>query len=377
MSPEPKTSFNTSIRVPTLSENFRPFSQTFVDVQDPCTTARITSPTLTAEIRANRIANCTALARAKGLSYDFAGATPTTDDDYIPIYTSTTSGVNGGNIDLVPEEAESFTFSTVLQPRFIPNLSLVLDYYEIEITNVIAAVGAATVAANCVDGPTLNAQACSTIFRNTTPVTNPASAQDRSEAFKVGDSVTGIGFIQGSLNYAKRTVRGLDFIGRYTFDTEEMLGRNFGRFDYSINGSWLIEQKQFNNSQNPNDFTEYASTLQTGGSFPRVRFTSTLAWEPTQDLRISWIADWQTSQDIIQYRDFIANADSRPVDYIRTGNFIRNDFLVRYNVNDDVTLRAGVTNIFDAEQAPYLGTTLYSNFDPFGRRFNIGLNFRL
>ncbi len=372
-----KTSFNTSIRVPTLSENFRPFSQTFVDVQDPCTTARITSPTLTAEIRANRIANCTALARAKGLSYDFAGATPTTDDDYIPVYTSTTSGVNGGNIDLVPEEAESFTFSTVLQPRFIPNLSLVLDYYEIEITNVIAAVGAATVAANCVDGPTLNAQACSTIFRNTTPVTNPASAQDRSEAFKVGDSVTGIGFIQGSLNYAKRTVRGLDFIGRYTFDTEEMLGRNFGRFDYSINGSWLIEQKQFNNSQNPNDFTEYASTLQTGGSFPRVRFTSTLAWEPTQDLRISWIADWQTSQDIIQYRAFIANADSRPVDYIRTGNFIRNDFLVRYNVNDDVTLRAGVTNIFDAEQAPYLGTTLYSNFDPFGRRFNIGLNFRL
>ncbi len=94
-------------------------------------------------------------------------------------------------------------------------------------------------------------------------------------------------------------------------------------------------------------------------------------------MRISWIADWQTSQDIIQYRDFIANADSRPVDYIRTGNFIRNDFLVRYNVNDDVTLRAGVTNIFDAEQAPYLGTTLYSNFDPFGRRFNIGLNFRL
>ncbi|MFN3494439.1 MAG: redoxin family protein, partial [Hydrogenophaga sp.] len=29
-----------------------------------------------------------------------------------------------------------------------------------------------------------------------------------------------------------------------------------------------------------------------------------------------------------------------------------------------------------SEQAPYLGTTLYSNFDPYGRRFFIGLNYK-
>jgi outer membrane receptor protein involved in Fe transport len=45
-------------------------------------------------------------------------------------------------------------------------------------------------------------------------------------------------------------------------------------------------------------------------------------------------------------------------------------------VRDDVTLTAGVTNIFDAEQAEWLGGTLYSNFDPYGRRFNVGINFR-
>ncbi|MNN80572.1 TonB dependent receptor [compost metagenome] len=59
-----------------------------------------------------------------------------------------------------------------------------------------------------------------------------------------------------------------------------------------------------------------------------------------------------------------------------TGNFARHDFTVRWNVRDDLTLRAGVVNAFDAEQPDYLGTTLYSNFDPYGRRFFVGMNFR-
>lgn len=88
--------------------------------------------------------------------------------------------------------------------------------------------------------------------------------------------------------------------------------------------------------------------------------------------------DWQTAQNIIFMRDFVAggNTDSRPTDKLDTGNFARNDFSVRYSVNDEVTVRAGVTNIFNKEQNPWLGDALYSNFDPYGRRFYLGLNFR-
>ena len=74
--------------------------------------------------------------------------------------------MTGGNPFLTPEESKSFTFSTVLQPRFIPNFSLVLDYYEIEITQVIAFISAQTAANNCVSGPGLNSAACAVIFRN-------------------------------------------------------------------------------------------------------------------------------------------------------------------------------------------------------------------
>jgi outer membrane receptor protein involved in Fe transport len=370
-----KTSFNTSVRVPSLAENFRPYAQTFANgFSDPCDTRNINAAGLAADIKANRIANCTALAAAKGLSYDFAGTTADANDDYNPLYSSGVAGVNGGNPFLQPEESESFTFSTVLRPRFIPDFSLVLDYYEIEITNVIAAVTAPTAAATCVNGPTLNAAACSTIFRRVAAAAG-TTAQLRSEAFKVG-APTGDpigGFIQGSVNYAKRTVRGMDFTVNYSLDASERLGLDIGRFNYSLNGSWLIEQKDFTDISNAAAFSEFSSTLY----YPRVRMTSRLSWQPTEALAITWTADWQTSQDVSQYRNFIANADSQPVEYLRTGNFVRNDLAVRYDVTDDVTLRAGVTNIFDAEQAPWLGTTVYSNFDPYGRRFNIGLNYKI
>ena len=364
-----KTSFNTSFRAPNLSENFAPFSPSFANFAftDPCSTANINSPG-NASVRANRIANCTTLAAQRGLTFDFAGATPTTADDFdpTPLGSGSVQGSSGGNPFLQPEESESFTFSAAIQPRMFPNLSVVLDYYEIEITNVIAAVSAITAANNCVDGPSLNQAACATIFRN-----NP------NLAFAIGAPVGDpIGAdLQGSINYATRTTRGLDFTGRYRLDLDESFGLNLGRLDYRISGTWLIEQKNFNNAQNPNDFTGLDSSI----FYPRVRLTSSLTYSPTDRFSVNWTMDWQTSQDnasgIRAYAQ-TGNPDARVWSDIRTGDFARHDFTVRYAVNDQVTLRGGVVNAFDAEQPRYLGSTLTSNFDPYGTRFFFGINYR-
>ncbi len=357
-----KTSFNSSVRVPDLAENFAPFSQTFLNnITDPCATLVIAAQE--ADIRENRIANCTALAAEQGLTFDFAGATATNADDYNPTYTSGVAGVLGGNPFLQPEESDSFTFSTVIEPRFFPNFSLVLDYYEIQIDNVIASVSAQTAANNCVSGDSLNAAACATIFRNNPDIPFGIGAP-------VGDPIGG--FIEGSVNYAKLETRGLDFTARYRLDLEEVTGRNWGRLDYSLGGLWLIEQKEFLNADDPTDATELSSSLY----YPRVRFTSSLTWEPNDVWSVNWTADWQTAQDSVRIRDALVNNDQRPYDEFATGDFTRHDFTVRWNVRDDLSLRAGVVNAFDAEQATYLGTTLYSNFDPYGRRFFIGLNYR-
>ena len=360
-----KTSFNTSIRVPNLAENFNPFSQTFFNaVNDPCATQNIINQTNT-QIRANRVANCTTLAQQQGRTFDFAGATPTNVDDFNPVYASGVAGVFGGNRFLQPEESESFTFSTVLEPRFIPNFTLILDYYEIQIDNVIASVSAQTAVNNCVNGSSLNSAACATIFRR-----DPTPGREFYIGGPVGDPVGG--FIQGSINYAALTTRGLDFTARYSYDFEEMMGRNWGRLNYSIGGLWLIEQEQFLNSTDPTDGTEISGDL----FYPRVRFTSSLTYSPNDIWSVNWSMDWQTAQNSVYPRDFVNNADSRPSDTLNTGNFARHDFTVRWNARDDLSIRAGVVNAFDAEQARYLGGALSSNFDPYGTRFFIGFNYR-
>lgn len=363
-----KTSYNTSFRVPTLSNIGAGRTQTFANgFSDPCD-ARTISNLSDRTIATQRITNCRALAAQYGftnLTFDFSD---TNDLDgtvrYLPndqgLYGSgSIPGLNAGNPDLKPEQSDSFTFTVGLQPRGVPNLSLVLDYYEIKIDDVIASVSAQTASNLCVNGPangvnnSLNQQFCDSITRS-------------SNNFIVTT------FLQRSFNYAKSQTRGLDFTGRYSIDTEEMFGRNWGDLSFSVRGSWLIEQKNFNNISNPADFTESASLLY----YPRVRMTSQVTWAPTDKLSATWTTDWQTAQNIAFLRDFVRNADTYDAKYTNTGNFARNDLTVRYKVREEVTLTAGVTNIFDAEQAEWLGGTLYSNFDPYGRRFNVGINYR-
>ncbi|WP_292043222.1 MULTISPECIES: TonB-dependent receptor domain-containing protein [unclassified Brevundimonas] len=367
-----KTSFNTSIRVPSLSENFSPLSETYANsFVDPCATSAIAG-VADAEKKQNRIKNCTILAEQMGLSYDFGSVTADNSDDYAPDYNTTggISGRSGGNPMLEPEESESFTFSTVLRPRFIPNLMVTLDYYDIELTNVIASVTAQTAANTCVEGASLNQQSCSTIFREMEAHADPQTKEQRSEAFKIGGNALYDAFIQGSINYAKRNVRGLDFGARYYLNTEDF-GKNWGSFDYSINGSWLLKQDNFNNIEDLSDTTVLAGQLY----YPRVRLTSSLSWTPNDAWRVTWVADWQTSQDVLHPRDFITDGDRYAFKMSQSGDFMRNDLIVRWKAREDLTVRAGITNIFDEAQAPWLGTTLYSNFDPYGRRFNIGLNY--
>ena len=366
-----KTSFNTSFRAPSLQENFRPFTQTFVNgFVDPCHTGVIANfqGDDAAQVKANRIANCTQLAANKGLVFDFGETTVSQADDYRPNAYAGIASVLGGNTGLAPEESESFTFSTVIAPRMFPNLSLVLDYYEITVDNVVITPGGQFLANDCVSNAQLNAQTCALVFRN-----NPNTG-DPFDNFKVGapagDPIGG--FILGPINRSKLETRGLDFTVNYSLDTEEAFGRNWGQFAYSLGGLWLIDQKNFTDPTDPSAFTD--ST--TGVFFPRVEFVSRLTWRPNDVLAITWTADWMASQDLNNNRDLVAtgNLDNQPYDWNRTGNFVRNDFSVRYDVRDDLTLRATVTNAFDAEVPDYMGFT--STFDPYGRRFNIGLNWR-
>ena len=92
-------------------------------------------------------------------------------------YTTVAIGViNSGNTDLTPEEADTITFGVVLRPEFdaalVHDLSLSVDYYDIDITDVIAPIAGGTALSKCynLDGsnPTYDAANpfCQTLRRN-------------------------------------------------------------------------------------------------------------------------------------------------------------------------------------------------------------------
>jgi outer membrane receptor protein involved in Fe transport len=341
--------YGESVRVPNLAENFAPPTQTFGNgLIDPCDSLQIAGAT--AAIQANRIANCTA---ALGPNYNPTTTTIT--------YTSGVPGRNAGNPNLVPEESRSFTWSAIFTPDFAPGLSLVIDYYDIKIRKAIASVTIQQALNNCYSNVGLNPGACSTFTRN--GFIAPADASN----FRVND------FIQGSINYAATTAKGVDFGASYALDLADMFEKNLGTVDFNLRGNYLIRQEDFTNIAIPSQASAFDGLV----GLPRVRFLSTVNYSPNDKLQLSWQWDWQASQEIADERLLADDADNRLRKYLETGAYSQHDFVARYDVNGNLQIRGGVVNAFDAEPAEWLGsTTTADNFDLFGRRFFVGVRFK-
>ena len=51
---------------------------------------------------------------------------------------ATVPGLSGGNPNLANEKADSFTYGVIVRPRFIPGLSVAVDYLSIKLTDPIS-----------------------------------------------------------------------------------------------------------------------------------------------------------------------------------------------------------------------------------------------
>jgi outer membrane receptor protein involved in Fe transport len=56
----------------------------------------------------------------------------------------------GGNPDLEPEVADTYTLGVVLQPRFIPGLAVTVDWFDIDLEGAIGAIGFNTIMTQCI-----------------------------------------------------------------------------------------------------------------------------------------------------------------------------------------------------------------------------------
>jgi outer membrane receptor protein involved in Fe transport len=194
-----------SVRAPDISELFSPDSQTFNFINDPCDVTHLNEGT------SFRTANCTAILSALGIN-------PTT---YTDPNSANIPGNQHGNASLREETAKSYTYGTVLRPRFAPGLAIAIDYYDINIKKAINTATAQEVADNCVDQPTIDNVFCNALTRSTT--------------------TGGInGFTVQPENVASFRTRGIDFNANYTIDPASLgIKREIGLLGVTLVGNRL------------------------------------------------------------------------------------------------------------------------------------------
>lgn len=193
-----------AVRAPNIGELFTPQSQSFEGITDPCDSSQLNNGT------GYRRANCVAILSALGID-------PTT---YTDPNSATIAGLVTGNPDLSEETARSYTFGTVIRPRFVPGLSLAVDYYDINIKKAINVASAQEVADSCVDLPTTENVFCDALTRN------------------VNGGIGG--FVLQPENVASFRTRGIDFNVNYVLDPARLgLDADIGVFNLSLVGNRL------------------------------------------------------------------------------------------------------------------------------------------
>ncbi|MGB6488726.1 MAG: TonB-dependent receptor [Steroidobacteraceae bacterium] len=80
---------------------------------------------------------------------------------------ATVAGLTSGNTALQSEVAKSYTFGTVLTPRWVPSLNIALDYLSIKMSNAIEQLNLSDILEACYDSPSYpNVPECNDFTRN-------------------------------------------------------------------------------------------------------------------------------------------------------------------------------------------------------------------
>jgi len=198
-----RASYNRAVRAPNVVELFSAQSIGLTGSVDPCA-GRIGTGGL---VNGFSAAQC-ALTGVSAAQFGRIIENPA--DQY--------SGFIGGNPDLSPETADSYTVGVVLQPRFIPGLAITVDAFDIRVRDAIGTIGFDTIVAQCLE--TADAFFCDRIRR----APGSGSLFLGTEGFVV-DLNTNVGGVK---------TRGIDVAGSYA----RQIG-SLGKFNVSLVGTYL------------------------------------------------------------------------------------------------------------------------------------------
>ena len=275
----------------------------------------------------------------------------------------------GGNLDLVPEESDSWTLGVILQPSAIPDLAVTVDYYNIKIDGSINQPSPDDAISACFDNPDPTSPACTGIVRS--PIDGGLSGDN---------SVVG-GLPLFLSNTGNLATDGIDVTVSYS--------REFGDFDWRTNlsGNWT-------NSSTFQAVTGVSLDRECVGLYSAncasIQPEMTVNWRNTisvDDFDVSLLWRYISNAEY-EFRDtdtaFVGSPEGGvigEVDFNQTDAYHLFDMSVRYQMFDNLAITGTVANLLDTDPpltGAFIGATGFnsgntypSTFDALGRRFKI------
>lgn len=325
-----------NFRAPTLEQLFAP--QNTILTQggfDPCDADRINSgpnPSV-------RRANCEAEWAANPQYGDLATFQNPAENFTV------TQVLTGGNPDLRNEVSETTTYGIVLDNFIVPGLTVAVDRIEIDLTDGLSAFTTADFMATCYDSSPQPAAICSAFTRLQAPDgSNPAgtTATGRTTTFNAGEII-----FRGEVYYVN-----------YGFDVNDVFSGATGSITLGLEATHMAELRT---SVTGTTFTRTDNTVARPDW--TARFNAAYANGP---LRLTYQLDYL--DDVKAVPD--ATIENNPNPEI-DANYVHS-MSALYEIRDGLTLRAGVTNLFD--EGPSYPTFVHG--DILGRRYFAGVNYR-
>ncbi len=311
--------------------------------------------------------------RAANLSerFDKTGGAATIDDPRTPgvIEAITVTRFSGGNPNVSPEEADTFTLGAVFQPEFIPGLSASVDWYKIKIKDAIGQVGTQGVLNRC-------------FLENAQEFCDLVTLDGAGNIILVGDVF---------VNVARSEVSGVD--AELSYNTSlTLFGGGMESIGFRAFASWLTERSETNSSGITTDFAGQTGATQSSQVYlPYADFkaTGSLTYRNggfSTLLQARYIGDG--IHDVCG-AGRCAPASTVVLEDNTVNDVLYLDFRVGYLfelAGSDVELFANVTNLTD--EAPpvtpsysaFLGYSTQHNasvYDVLGRRFTVGVKVRM
>jgi outer membrane receptor protein involved in Fe transport len=302
--------------------------------------------------------------RAANLSerFDKTGGAATVDDPRTPAVEAINVTIfSGGNPNVHPEKADTFTAGVVVQPDFIPGLSASVDWYKVDMKGAIGQVGTQTVVDNC--------------LRDNLPEFCALITMQNDIPILVGNVY---------INIAQSGVEGVDAEISYRHDINL-----FGGGDESIAarafGAWLISRTDSsqNGGLNLAGQTGFNQTTGVAWPYPDFKATGNITY------RNGPFSAFIQGRYIAPGIQDATRTEGVDIEDNSVGSAFYTDLRLSYEFpvgDSSLEIFGTITNLFDKSPPVtptysaflgYAGQVNTALYDVLGRRFTIGAKFKL